>query len=264
MADLSGKVVIVTGAAGGIGAATAQLLAEWHAKLLIADIDIAGAESVARTVGGIAYHLDLAEEPSIATMVKTAIDQFGRVDALCNIAADQSPDLYPRDRDIETMEAEVWDRTFRVNARGTMLACKHVLGPMKRQRAGAIVNMASNLGLQGSLIQSAYAASKAAIIQLTRSIAASHGKSGIRCNAVSPGLTLTPSVRTTIPQEIRAIVEADALTPYLGEPRDIAHMVAFLVSDEARYITGENFVVDGGTSSHMPSYAPMRALLAIG
>jgi NAD(P)-dependent dehydrogenase (short-subunit alcohol dehydrogenase family) len=264
MADLSDKSVIVTGAAGGIGAAIAALLAERGAKLLIADIDIAGAERVARPIDGIAFRLDLAEEFSIATMVKTALQSFGKVDALCNIAADQSPDLYPRDRDIETMEADVWDRTFRVNARGTMLACKHVLGPMKHQGAGAIVNMASNLGLQGSLIQSAYAASKAAIIQLTRSIAASHGKSGIRCNAVSPGLTLTPSVRTTIPKEIREIVEADSLTPYLGEPRDIAYMVAFLVSDEARYITGENFVVDGGTSSHMPSYAPMRALFAKG
>jgi NAD(P)-dependent dehydrogenase (short-subunit alcohol dehydrogenase family) len=264
MADLSGKAVILTGAAGGIGAATAQLLAECHATLLVADIDIVGAESVARAVGGIAFHLDLAEEPSIATMVKTALDRFGKVDALCNIAADQSPNLYPRDRDIETMEAEVWDRTFCVNVRGTMLACKHVLGPMKRQGAGAIVNLASNLGLQGSLIQSAYAASKAAIIQLTRSVATSHGKSGIRCNAVSPGLTLTPSVKTTIPKEIREIVEADTLTPYLGDPRDIAYMVAFLISDEARYITGENFIVDGGTASHMPSYAPMRALLAKG
>jgi NAD(P)-dependent dehydrogenase (short-subunit alcohol dehydrogenase family) len=264
MAELSGKAVILTGAAGGIGAATAQLLAECRATLLVADIDIVGAESVARAVGGIAFHLDLAEERSIATMVKTALDRFGKVDALCNIAADQSPNLYPRDRDIETMEAEVWDRTFCINARGTMLACKHVLGPMKRQGAGAIVNMASNLGLQGSLIQSAYAASKAAIIQLTRSIATSHGKSGIRCNAVSPGLTLTPSVKTTIPKEIREIIEADTLTPYLGDPRDIAYMVAFLISDEARYITGENFIVDGGTASHMPSYAPMRALLAQG
>jgi len=260
MADLSGKAVIVTGAAGGIGAATASLLAERGAELLVADIVIAGAESVARAVGGIAFHLDLADEPSVAAMAKTALQRFGKIDALCNIAADQSPDLYPRDRDIETMAVEVWDRTFRVNARGTMLACKHVLGSMKRQEAGAIVNMASNLGLQGSLVQSAYAASKAAIIQLTRSIAASHGKSGIRCNAVSPGLTLTPAVKTTIPKEIREIVEADSLTPYLGEPRDIAYMVAFLASDEARYITGENFVVDGGTASHMPSYTPMRAL----
>jgi len=264
MADLVGKSVIVTGAAGGIGAATAELLAERGAMLLAADIDLAGAEKVARATGGVALHLDLGQEPSIVAMVKTALDRFGKIDALCNIAADQSPELYPRDRDIETMEAEVWDRTFRVNARGTMLACKYVLGPMKRQHAGAIVNMASNLGLQGSLIQSAYAASKAAIIQLTRSIAASHGKDGIRCNSVAPGLTLTPAVKSTIPNDIRRIVEADSLTPYLGEPRDIAHMVAFLISDEARYITGENFVVDGGTASHMPSVSAMRALLAKG
>jgi NAD(P)-dependent dehydrogenase (short-subunit alcohol dehydrogenase family) len=264
MSDLSGKSVIVTGAGGGIGSATASLLAERGAKVLVADINLAGAERVAKEIGATAFHLDLAEESSIVAMVKAALDKFGRIDALCNIAADQSPELYPRDRDIETMEAEVWDRTFRVNARGTMLACKHVLGPMKRAGKGAIVNMASNLGLQGSLIQSAYAASKAAIIQLTRSIATSHGKDGIRCNTVSPGLTLTPSVKSTIPDEIRAIVEADSLTPYLGEPRDIAVVVAFLISDEARYITGQNFIADGGTASHMPSVAPMRALFAKG
>ena len=114
MADLSDKSVIVTGAAGGIGAATAALLAERGAKLLLADIDIAGAERVAHPIGGIAFHLDLGEENSIESMVRAGLQSFGKVDALCNIAADQSPDLYPRDRDIETMEAGVWDRTFRV------------------------------------------------------------------------------------------------------------------------------------------------------
>jgi len=157
---------------------------------------------------------------------------------------------------------EVWDRTFRVNVRGTMLCCKHALPHMPRHAGAAIINTASNLGLQGSIIQAAYSASKAAIIQLTRSVAASHGKLGIRCNAVSPGLVLTPNVKGTLPAAVQKIVEDDTLTPTLGEPLDIAYTVAFLASDEAKYITGQNIVVDGGTSAHIPGFSQMRALFA--
>jgi NAD(P)-dependent dehydrogenase (short-subunit alcohol dehydrogenase family) len=157
------------------------------------------------------------------------------------------------------MAAEIWDRTFRVNTRGTMLCCKYALSPMRKAGRGSIINTASNLALQGSVIQAAYSASKAAVIQLTRSIATSHGKLGIRCNTVSPGLTLSKAAAGTVPKAVREMVEADTLTPYLGDPIDIAHVVAFLASDEARYVTGQNFVADGGTAAHMPSYAAMRA-----
>jgi NAD(P)-dependent dehydrogenase (short-subunit alcohol dehydrogenase family) len=234
------------------------------ARVVLADINLKATESVrddiARAGGeSLPVLLDLADEHSIAALLETTIGHFGRVDVLHNNAADLSPDLYPLDRDIETMTAAVWDRTFRVNTRGTMLCCKYALGPMRAAGGGAIVNTASNLALQGSIIQAAYSASKAAIIQMTRSIATSHGKYGIRCNTVSPGLTLSDAVAATIPAEIRAMVEADTLTPYLGKPNDIGHLVVFLASDEARYVTGQNFVADGGTAAHMPSYSAMRA-----
>jgi NAD(P)-dependent dehydrogenase (short-subunit alcohol dehydrogenase family) len=263
--SLREKVAIVTGGGGGIGSATAGVLADCGAKVVVADIDLAAAERVAAEInarGGVAQgvYLDLADEDTILAMIRAAVTTFGKIDILHNNAADLSSEFYPRDRDIESMDVEVWDRTFRVNVRGTMLCCKHALPQMPRHAGASIINTTSNLGLQGSLIQAAYSASKAALLQLTRSIATSHGKQGIRCNAVSPGLVLTPNVASTIPAPIREIVEAETLTPRLGEPKDIAYVVAFLASDEARYITGQNIVVDGGTASHIPGFAAMRTL----
>jgi NAD(P)-dependent dehydrogenase (short-subunit alcohol dehydrogenase family) len=261
---LAGKVAVITGAAGGIGSATARLMTAEGARVVLADVNLPAAEAVSREIAkaggeGFAVHLDLADEASIVALFEQTLSRFGRVDVLHNNAADLSPELYPMDRDIESMTAAVWDRTFTVNTRGTMLCCREALVKMRAAGGGAIINTASNLALQGSLIQAAYAASKAAIIQMTRSIATSHGKYGIRCNTVSPGLTLSDAAASTIPKEIREMVEADTLTPYLGKPNDIGHLVVFLASDEARYITGQNFVADGGTAAHMPSYSAMRA-----
>jgi len=266
MHGLEKKIAIVTGAGGGIGSATALLLAERGAGVAVADIDIRSAERVAERVeknGGaaLALHLDLAQEESIASMVRATLERFGRIDVLHNNAADLSPDLTGRDHDIESMEAEVWDRTFRVNVRGTMLCCKHVLPHMVRGGAGSIINTASNLGLQGNLGQAAYAASKAAVIQLTRSIATSHGRRGIRCNTVSPGLVMTPAAHANLPGRLHEIVAGETLTPYLGLPEDIANAVAFLASDDSRYVTGHNLIVDGGTASHVPGFAQFREWL---
>jgi NAD(P)-dependent dehydrogenase (short-subunit alcohol dehydrogenase family) len=264
MASLDHKVAIVTGAAGGIGAATARLLAERGARVVLADRNLAAAESVAaalRAADGdaLALPVDLAEEGSVAELVRAAVARYGRIDILHNNAADLSPEVAGLDHDIETMPTDVWDRTFRVNTRGTMLCCKYVLPHMVSGGAGSIINTASNLGMQGNLGQAAYAASKAAVIQLTRSIATSHGRRGIRCNTVSPGLVLSAAARENLPPALLEIVAGETLTPYLGEPIDIAHAVAFLASDEARYLTGHNLVVDGGTATHVPGFARFRA-----
>ncbi len=267
MSQLEGKVAIITGAAGGIGAATAALFLERGARVVLADIDTAAVQSVARQIdpagaSTLALHLDLAEESAIAAMTRAALQRFGKIDILHNNAADLSPANAGRDHDIESMDTEVWDRTFRVNLRGTMLCCKYALSPMVAQGAGSIINTASNLGLQGNLVQAAYAASKAAVMQLTRSIATSHGRRGIRCNTVSPGLVMTPAARNNLPPRLHDIVAGETLTPYLGAPQDIAHAVAFLASDESRYVTGHNLIVDGGTCSHVPGFAQFRELFA--
>lgn len=267
--SLQGRVAIVTGGAGGIGAATCSALSERGAKIVVADIDGARAEAVAEGLvregrEAMAVAVDLAEEASVAALFAQTLERFGRLDILDNNAAILTADLARRDLDMASMETEVWDITFRVNVRGTMLCCRQALRTMERQGAGVIVNTASNLALQGNVIQAAYSASKAAVIQMTRSIATSHGKRGIRCNAVLPGLTGSAAALGNLPPRLIEIVTEETLTPYLGDPMDIAHTVAFLVSDEARYITGQAIVADGGTSIHIPGYARLTEMVAGG
>ena len=244
-----GRVALVFGAGGGIGEAIVRRLLSEGAQVLAADIDLAAAQA---TQASAARHADVRDEAQIAQAVAASLEQFGRLDVLVNNAALQTDTQSAADGDIEGMDASAWDAAFAVNARGTMLACKHALPSMVQQGGGAIVNLASNLGLQGGIRQAAYAASKAAVMQLTRSIAASHGKKGVRCNAVAPGLILTPKALARIPTDRLRLIESETLTPTLGLPDDIARAVAFLASDAARHVNGHTLVVDGGTSSHMP------------
>jgi NAD(P)-dependent dehydrogenase (short-subunit alcohol dehydrogenase family) len=258
--SLDGKVTLVTGGAGGIGTQVCAIMASHGARLVVADIAESRAQAVAediRAAGGqaMAVGVDLADEASIQAMIAAAVAAHGRLDVIDNNAALLTPEMAMRDGDIEHMATADWDATFAVNTRGTMIACREALKVMTPQGSGVIVNTASNLALQGNVIQAAYSASKAAVIQMTRSIATSHGKRGIRCNAVLPGLTGTEAALSHLPAELRATVEEETLTPYLGAPQDIAHLVAFLASDEARYITGQAFAADGGTSVHIPGFA---------
>ena len=261
--SLDGKVAIITGGAGGIGSATATLLSERGARVVVADIDLARAEAVAAPLAdALGVHVDLADEASIKAMFAATLKRFGRLDIIDNNAALLTEDVARRDGNMAMMETELWDQTFTVNTRGTMICCREALRIMEAQRSGVIINTASNLALQGNVIQAAYSASKAAVIQMTRSIATSHGKLGIRCNTVLPGLTGSKAALEHLPQRLREIVEEETLTPYLGQPLDIANMVAFLASDEARYITGQMFVVDGGTSVHIPGFARLAEMFA--
>jgi NAD(P)-dependent dehydrogenase (short-subunit alcohol dehydrogenase family) len=155
------------------------------------------------------------------------------------------------------MDTDLWDRTYRINVRGTMIACRETL-PHLRATKGNIVNTVSSLALQGHLIQAAYSSSKAAIIQMTRAIAASHGKVGVRCNAVAPGMTMTPALKDAFPPPLRQVVEGETLRDQLGEPEDIAEALAFLASPAARNITGHVLECDGGGTSHVPGLAGFR------
>ena len=265
--SLDGKVSIVTGGAGGIGAQVCALLAHHGARVIVADIVEDRAAALAaelRGTGANAMHIgvDLADEASIKAMFAATLNAYGRLDVIDNNAALLSAEMAQRDGNVEEMATADWDATFSVNTRGTMIACREALKIMSRQGSGAIINTASNLALQGNVIQAAYSASKAAVIQMTRSIATSHGKKGIRANAVLPGLTGTPAALAHLPQELRETVEEETLTPYLGAPVDIAHLVAFLASDEARYITGQAIAADGGTSAHIPGYARLQRFFA--
>jgi len=259
---LDGKVAVITGGAGGIGAATARLMAARGAKLVIADIALKPAETVAASLlDAMAIHLDLEDEASIEAMIAQTVSQFGKLDILHNNAALLGPDIAQADGDVEHMDTALWDRTYAANVRGTMIACRAAL-PHLRQTCGNIVNTVSNLALQGHLIQAAYSSSKAAIIQMTRAIAASHGHEGVRCNAVAPGMTMTPALKAAFPPELRKAVEDETLRDQLGAPEDIAEAVAFLASDAARNITGQVLVADGGCASHVPGIAAFRTFFA--
>jgi NAD(P)-dependent dehydrogenase (short-subunit alcohol dehydrogenase family) len=264
--SLADKVVIVTGGGGAIGSATSSLFASRGAKVVVADLN---GDAAAKTVtqiaanGGtaIAAQFDLCDVDSIKALFKKTIDSFGKLDILVNNAADLSPEIYPADRDIETMNLEVWDRTFRANTRGTMLCCQQALRIMPRHAGACIINISSDLASGGSMVQAAYSSSKAAVIQMTRSIATSHARQGIRCNSVAPGLTLTAGSRAVIPAPIRQMVEDETLTPELGEPNDLANMIVFLASDAAKHVTGQNIFVDGGMGAHISGFARMREVM---
>lgn len=259
---MDGKVVVITGGAGGIGSATARLLAARGARIAVADIATEPAERLAGELpDAIAVPLDLEREASIEAMIERTVSHFGRLDVLHNNAALLGPEVARNDADVESMSTALWDRTYAVNVRGTMIACRAALPHLRRTR-GNIVNTVSNLALQGHIIQAAYSSSKAAIIQMTRSIAASHGIHGIRCNAVAPGMTMTPALREAFPPALRKCVEDETLRDQLGDPEDIAEAAAFLASDAARNVTGQVLVCDGGSTSHVPGIAPFRAFFS--
>lgn len=237
-------------------------MARRGALVAIADIAFDRARELAEGLpGALAIALDLEQADSIEAMIAQTVAHFGRLDVLHNNAALLGPEIAQQDGDIEHMATALWDRTYAVNVRGTMIGCRAAL-PHLRETGGNIVNTVSNLALQGHIIQAAYSSSKAAIIQMTRAIAASHGIHGVRCNAVAPGMTMTPALREAFPLPLRAAVEGETLRTQLGEAEDIAEAVAFLASDAARHITGQVLVADGGCASHVPGLAAFRAFLS--
>jgi NAD(P)-dependent dehydrogenase (short-subunit alcohol dehydrogenase family) len=262
MPGVVGKVAVVTGAAGGIGAAVVRTLADRGAEVVVADVDGAAAEALAADIvkdGGkaVAAEVDVADEASIIAMISTAVDTFGRLDVVHNNAAAMGDDVLGRDGDLRIMSVDVWDTTMAVDLRGPMLACKHAIPIMVAQGGGSIVNTASVAAHAGDLQFMAYGAAKAALVNLTKSIATRYGKANIRCNAIAPGMILTPTAQQRLSDDIIDMVMRHHLTTRVGTPQDIAEAVAFLASDEAGYITGHVLYVDGGVSAHLPHVADM-------
>ena len=259
---LEGKVAIVTGGAGGIGAATAAVFCQEGAKVLVADIRGDAAEAQADALRGRgfearAFALDLADPRSISEMVEAAVAAFGALHVLDNNAA--ATGLAPNsDGGVETMDPDVWDATLQINLRGPMLAAKAALPHLRRAGGGAIVNILSNAAFGGDLGPTAYASSKGGLWVLTRYLAAQHGPEGIRCNAISPGLIHIEAKSTPQRAAFRDLMRDHELTPRPGLPVDIAHAAAFLASDEAGFINGQVLHVDGGATAHSPQYADAR------
>jgi NAD(P)-dependent dehydrogenase (short-subunit alcohol dehydrogenase family) len=272
MLNMAGKVAIVAGAGSvgpagskiwGNGRATAILLARQGALVFILDInDDAMAETAAivESEGGTCatHRCDMMVAADVREMVGACVDRFKRIDVLVNNVGGSAPG------DPVSMTEEVWDQQINFNLKTAFLGCKYVLPVMVGQGKGAIVNIASVAGMRNDFLGGrshvGYSASKAAVIQLSRSVAGTYAKQGIRVNTVVPGLMHTPLVeyrlaRTLGGNDLQTLIDRrDAAVPmgHMGDSMDVAHAVLFLVSDEARFITATEIIVDGGSTSAMP------------
>ncbi|KPF74043.1 MAG: SDR family oxidoreductase [Blastomonas sp.] len=262
MGLVEGKIAIVTGGGANIGEACARMLAAHGAQVVIADVNADGARQVANDIcsgGGkaVAQSVDIADEDSIATLIQTVTSQFGRIDILHNNAANTAAAQMMRDGAITAMESAVWDAAFDVNVRGTMLMTKHAVPAMIAAGGGSIINTGSGVSLLGDVLNPAYSASKAAVNALTRNTAAQFGRLGIRCNAVLPGLVLSPVARAQMSEAQLGMIQRHVLLPRESVADDIAGAVLWLASDLAGFVTGQIISVDGGICHHQPHYADM-------
>ncbi len=251
MRGLEGKTVVVAGGAAGIGRGVAVRLGQEGAKVVLGDLDGAGADRVAGEIteaGGtaIGVQFDLGDDESVTRLIDTATGEFGTVHGLYNCAADTSPETMIADTYLLEADLGIWRRTFEINLLGFVRTCKAVLPILLANGGGAIVNTSSAAASLGEPTRPAYAASKAGINTLTRHIAATWGKQGVRCNSVAPGVVLTERLKENPPQEFLDWAGSLVRAPRLGETSDIGAVVAFLLSDDAEWVNGQVWRVDGG------------------
>lgn len=239
--DLSGKTAIVTGSTRGIGRAVAQALADSGARVAVVGRDRERASQVASEIGHNAagFACDVTDTAQIATLIADVEKEFGGIDILVNNAG------VTRDNLVMRLKDEDWDAVMNANLRGAFAAIRAVSRGMMKKRNGRIINMASVVGLMGNKGQANYAASKAGLIALTKSVAKELGSRGILVNAIAPGFVETEMTDAMTP-EARAALNGLIPLERLGKPEDIASTVVFLASDKASYITGQVIVVDGG------------------
>ena len=247
MQRLEEKVAIVTGGASGLGLAVARQMVAEGAWVVVADLDAARARAAAEELGprAAAQEVDVGVERDVARMVRFALERFGRLDVLHNNAAALGAEVFGRDGGITAMDAGVWDATFAVIVRGAMLGCKHAIPAMRDGGGGAIVNTASNAGLRGVHLLSAYTASKHGIVGLTKNAAIEYANDNIRVNAVCPGAIMTPLMPDD-PARRDEIMAPQAMKRF-GQPEEVAAAVVWLCSAEASFVTGIAMPVDAAS-----------------
>ena len=253
MGRVQDKVALVTGGASGIGFATAKLFVEEGATVVVADRDEAASTAAVAELGQRAcfHRLDVAREDEWIAVTDAVVRDFGRIDILVNNAGVV---LF---KDIEATTLQEWRDLMAVNLDGVFLGCKHAVRVMKERGGGAIVNMSSVAGMIGHGSLAAYCASKGGVRLLTKSVAlhCAHRKNGVRCNSIHPVYTDTPMVGQMLaesrsPEKMLEGLKAMVPLGRLGTPEELAAMAVFLVSDEARFVTGAEFVFDGGYTAN--------------
>jgi NAD(P)-dependent dehydrogenase (short-subunit alcohol dehydrogenase family) len=264
MGKFDGKVVVVTGGAGGIGSVTSRLFVEGGARVVVADLDLERAEAVASELGDAAFatHLDAEVPESVEALIDGTVEQHGRIDVLHNNAALTNAEIFGRDKTVADTDIDVWDACYRINLRGYVLGAKYAIPHMVEQGGGVIINMATDAGLLSDTKHVAYGTTKAAVVMLTQSIATQFGKKGVRSVTISPGAIMTQTLRNNQGQAAIDMLMRHHLTPYIGEPEDIGNLVFFLASNDAKYITGINISCDGGLISHLPHFGDVVATVS--
>jgi len=265
---LAGKIALITGAGAGLGAQMARRFHDEGAQIVVNDLRLAAAESVAKEVDGLALEADVADSAAVAEMFARVDERFGRLDVLVNnagFAFDGDPELVARFNEVPQQQAaeaaaggpitthldvtvsladDKWQRMIDVHLNGTFYGCREGLKIMNRQNSGSIINMGSIMGTAGGAGSLAYCAAKAGILGLTRSLAREVVTRGIRVNALAPGFIET---ELTDPiQGARPFIEAATPMGRFGEPDDIAYAALYLASEEARFVTGQTLSPNGG------------------
>ena len=245
---LEGKVCVITGAGGGMGADAAVRFTEEGAQVVVADVDGNAAQQVASEVGGLAVQVDVSDEASVQAMYAAAAERFGGIDVLYNNAGISPAD----DASVLETDLEAWERVQAVNTRGVYLCCKHGIPHLLERGGGSVINVASFVALVGAATsQISYTASKGAVLSMSRELAVQFARENIRVNALCPGPVETPLLLNIFGDNPAALERRRIHWPTgrLGKPREIVNGALFLASDESSYVTGSTFLVDGGLTA---------------
>jgi len=248
MGRLDGKVCVLTGAGGGMGADAAVLFTEEGARVCAADVDGDAAARVAGEIGGLAVQVDVGDSASVESMYRAAAEHFGGIDVLYNNAGISPAD----DASILETELEAWERVQAVNTRGVYLCCKHGIPYLLERGGGSVINVASFVAIVGAATsQISYTASKGAVLSMTRELGVQFARQGVRVNALCPGPVETPLLLRIWGETPGAAERRLVHLPMgrMAKPREIVNAALFLAGDESSYVNAATFLVDGGLTA---------------
>jgi NAD(P)-dependent dehydrogenase (short-subunit alcohol dehydrogenase family) len=246
--SFDGKVVVITGAGGGIGSATARRFAEEGAVTVLVDRDVEPLELLAKEIGGYAYPLDLRDEAAIDALVDQVAAEHGRIDVVVNIAGV----FVGTEGPVADSVRKTWDLTLDVNLRATSHLTARCLPHLVAAGGGAVVTTSSTQARAADEAWSSYGIAKAGVEAFTRYVATQYGPQGVRANCVSPGVTATERAMARFPEDRAAAVKANTPLRRFGRPEELAEAYVWLASDRSSFVTGQVLAVDGGMTVHLP------------